>query len=252
MIASVRPSGILSRVMDFCYPGSCAVCQQDAPGAEPICAACDGDLRLLEMAPACDRCAMPLPRHEAPCPYCDGKGLPHFECVLRLGVFEDPIKHLVHHAKYHHRWPLAEFLAERLFARERVKGLLTETQVLVPVPLHVVRHVRRGYNQAEVIARRLKSLARLKIAFPAVRLRNTETQTHMTSQAKREENLRDAFALVRPSSIRGQHVVVVDDVMTTGATLRSFARCLRDAAPASLSAIVIAIADPKQRGFETI
>jgi ComF family protein len=238
--------------MDFCYPGACAICPAHAAGRAALCDACMIELQLLERAPACDRCAMPLAERDAPCPYCDAKGIHPFERILRLGVFEDPLKHLIHQAKYHHRWPLAEFLAERLSEQDLVNGLLRQTDVLVAVPLHVLRHVKRGYNQAEVLARRLASLNKLKLVKPAVRLRNTETQTHIHSQAKREENLRDAFGLVNPKRIRGKHVVLIDDVMTTGATLKSFARCLKEAQPASLSAIVIAIADPKRRGFEVI
>lgn len=248
----VQLSALLAHVMDFCYPGVCAGCQAYAPGSAALCDGCFNELQLIERAPACDRCAMPLAELDAPCPYCDDKGIRPFERILRLGIFEDPIKHLVHQAKYHHRWPLAEFLAERLSAQERVKGLLTETDVVVPVPLHVLRHVKRGYNQAEVLARRLAKLNMLKFAKPGVRLRNTETQTHIHSHARREENLRDAFGLTNPKCIRGKHVVLVDDVMTSGATLKSFARCLKHAEPASLSAIVIAIADPKRRGFEVI
>ncbi len=195
---------------------------------------------------------MPIPQLDAPCPHCAGKGLSPFAEVVRLGIFEDPIKRLIHLAKYHHRWPLAEFLAERLSAQARVKALLLRSEVLVPVPLHLIRHVRRGYNQAELLAARLGKLNRLRVARPAVRLRHTETQTHLHSHAKRQENLRDAFGLMKPRCIRGKHVVIVDDVMTTGATLKSLARCLKDAEPASLSAVIVAVADPKRRGFEVI
>jgi ComF family protein len=248
----VRPTALLSHALDFCYPAACALCQGHAAGRATLCASCASDLKEQESAPACDRCAMPLAELDAPCPYCDDKGVHPFERILSLGVFDGPIKHLVHQAKYHHRWPLAEFFAERLAEQERVKGLLTETELLVAVPLHAMRHVKRGYNQAEILARRLAKLNKLKCVKPAVRLRNTETQTHLHSHAKREENLRDAFGLVNPRCLRGKHVVLVDDVMTTGATLRSVARCLKDAGPASLSAIVVAIADPKHRGFEVI
>ncbi|MGB7160442.1 MAG: ComF family protein, partial [Tepidisphaeraceae bacterium] len=248
----MRPAAFLSHVMDFCYPGACAICQAHAPGSAALCETCGNELRLLERAPACDRCAMPLPQHEAPCPHCNGKGLRPFERILRLGVFADPLKHLVHQSKYHHRWPLGEFLADRLLEQERVKGLLMETDGLVAVPLHPVRHIHRGYNQAEVIARRLSKICRLDLVRPAVRLRNTQTQTHVRSHAKREENLRDAFGLIDAKNVRGRHVVVIDDVMTTGATLKSFARCLKEAEPASLSALVVAIADPRERGFEVV
>lgn len=143
-------------------------------------------------------------------------------------------------------------LADRLLEQERVKGLMSETQVIVPVPLHRLRQVARGYNQAEVTARRLARRCRLPVARPVIRLRNTESQTNMTSAAQREENMRDAFALVDPKPVRGRHVVVVDDVMTTGATLRAVARALRPAKPASLCAVVLAVADPKGRDFKAI
>ena len=247
-----RLAGLFSRFMDFCYPGACAACRAATEGDACLCPACDERLRKLEAAPGCRSCGKPLPEHGAPCPHCLGDGMAHYEWVLRLGVYQDPIKHLVHLMKYHHRWPLAEVLADRLLEQERVKGLLSETDVIVPVPLHRLRQIARGYNQAEVTARRLARRCRLPVARPVIRLRNTDSQTHMTSAAQREENMKDAFALVDPKRVRGRHVVVVDDVMTTGATLRAFARALRPARPASLCAVVLAVADPKGRDFQVI
>jgi ComF family protein len=238
--------------MDFCYPGSCAACGAGAEGVSPLCPACDDQLHALETAPACRSCAKPLAEPGSPCPHCLGDGLPHYGWVLRLGVFTDPLKGLIHQLKYHQRWPLAEVLADRLLAQERVKALLSETEVIVPVPLHRLRQIARGYNQADVIAQRIGSRARLPVARPVIRMRNTESQTNMTSAQQREENLRDAFALLNPRGVRGKHVVVVDDVMTTGATLKAFARALRPAKPASLCALVLAVADPKGRDFKTV
>jgi ComF family protein len=143
-------------------------------------------------------------------------------------------------------------LAARLLAQERVKGVLQETQVLVAVPLHWRRQLERGYNQAEVIARWLGRKCGIPIARPVRRVRNTETQTHLHSHAKRAQNLREAFALVDGKPIAGRHVTVVDDVWTTGATMQAMARVLKAARPASLSAIVVAAADPRgvERGAE--
>jgi ComF family protein len=238
--------------MDFCYPGACAACGAATEGPATLCPACDGELRKLETAAACRSCAKPLPEDGAPCPHCLGDGMAHYEWVLRLGTFTDPLKGLIHQLKYNQRWPLAEVLADRLLEQERVKALLSEAEVIVPVPLHRLRQIARGYNQAEVIARRIAARRGLPLRRPVIRLRNTDSQTNMTSAAQREENMRDAFALLSPRGVRGKHVVVVDDVMTTGATLKAFARALRPAKPASLCAIVLAVADPKGRDFKTV
>src|SRR5437763_1946572 len=84
----------------------------------------------------------------------NGKGVPHSERVAGLGIFDVPLKHLIHRLKYNGRWALAEFLADRLVAHEPAKALLQETQAVVPIPLHPWRQIKRGYNQAELIARK--------------------------------------------------------------------------------------------------
>lgn len=209
-------------------------------------------LASLQAAPFCDRCGMPLVEFDDPCAHCMGKGVPHFERVVRLGVFEDPLKHLIHEMKYHRRWPIAEMLARRVLAHEPAKALLTETDVLVPVPLHAFRQISRGYNQAEVLAQTIGKACGLRVAKSLVRARRTPMQTAMPSQTQRLENMKDAFLLVDQKHVRGKHVVLVDDVMTTGATLQSAARTISDAKPASLCALVVAVADPKHHDFQSI
>jgi ComF family protein len=239
-------------VVDFFYPASCASCRQPCHTGSFLCDVCFGQLRRLESAAACPLCAMPVAQNGAPCPFCQGEGLRHYDSVLRLGTFDDPLKDLIHKMKYQGRWILCEQLAERLRAQDSIKALLAQAQVLVPVPLHMLRQFHRGYNQASVIAARLAKLSGVPMVWPIRRVRRTQTQTHLHSRQKRAENLRDAFRLVRPSSIRGMRVLVIDDVMTTGATLQAVARALRPARPASVSALVIAVADPRGRGFQVV
>ncbi|CAA9434167.1 MAG: Competence protein F homolog, phosphoribosyltransferase domain; protein YhgH required for utilization of DNA as sole source of carbon and energy [uncultured Phycisphaerae bacterium] len=247
-----RAKNLLRDVVDLLYPTACAFCETHVDGAGPLCPSCLADLEHQEDEAACPACAKPLAQHGDPCPYCEGSGEPNFEKIVRLGVYADPIRHLVYRAKYHGRWALAEFFADRLTRQPAVVGLLNQTDCLVPVPLHRVRQIARGYNQAEVLARRLKKLHRLPVVRPLVRVRHTEAQVVVKSRAKREQNLREAFGLIDAKAVAGRHVVIVDDITTTGATLQSVARALKPAKPASLSAVVIAVADPRGRDFEVI
>ena len=249
----VKLRTLFHHVLDFCYPGACAACDAFVEGGRVLCETCDAELENLTHSPACTHCAMPLGADGAPCPYCHNRGIYPFDRIIRLGVFADPLKHLIHQMKYHGRWGLAEVLADRLAGTERAKGLLTETQAIVPVPLHFKRHVARGYNQADVIARQIGSRCQIPVIHAVRRTRDTETQTNLHSHERRIDNVRGAFALRGAAkSLRGEHVIVVDDVMTVGATLKEVGRTLKKAEPASLCAIVLAIADPKGRGFEAI
>jgi ComF family protein len=239
-------------LIDFLYPPLCAVCNATYSGDSPLCGECTMKLSQLAAAPACKYCGLPIAQADAPCPRCLGDGMRPFERIARLGVFDDPLRHMIHGIKYHGRWPLAEFLAEGLAQQESVKELLREADLIAAVPLHPWRELSRGFNQAAVIARRLGKKAGVKVASPIVRLKNTETQTHLHSRKKRLENLRNAFELSRPRLIRDKHVVLVDDVFTSGATLISAGRTILQAEPASLCAIVVAVADSRRRNFETI
>jgi len=239
-------------LVEFCYPSVCSVCDRMAPPGQRWCSTCEDELAKLQFAPACDVCAMPLSEHLAPCPYCQGKGLRPFDRIARLGIFASPLKDLIHRVKYHNDWPLAERLAKRLTGQDSVRAILSETDVIVPVPLYWSRHVKRGFNQAEILANVLAKGTGAKASRPVVRLRNTPTQTAMHKRAQRLENLKNAFGTIDPWQITGRRVTIVDDVMTTAATLQTMAREVRRHEPKSIQVIVLAIADPKGRAFETI
>jgi ComF family protein len=263
---------VLRSIFNWVLPRECAACRTAFEGITLFCSDCERELEKLKSAARCSLCAMPITLRGAPCAQCGGGGLTPFDQIVCLGVMKDPLKTLIHNAKYHGRWSMAERLADRLAERDDVREMLHRADAVVPVPLHRQRQIERGYNQAEVIARRMcqriaaggrsrprdaeslfrRSASGVKVVHAATRVRPTETQTRMGSRAKRVENLREAFQLVDPARIQDKHVVLVDDVMTTGATLVSLARTLNKANPRNISAIVLAVADPKGRAFEVI
>jgi ComF family protein len=245
-------ASLVRDVLEFCYPCVCAHCNTPCEPRGFLCETCGNELAAIELRPACERCGAPLASDGMPCPFCLGKGIRNYHRVLRLGTFDEPLKGLIHQMKYHRQWAMAEQLAGRLLARESVSTLLAEVDVIVPVPLHFYRQFTRGYNQAALLARCISKSSGKPVAQPLKRVRHTESQTHQHSRRQRFDNLRNAFKLTSGDAIRGKRVLVIDDVMTTGATLKEIARALRGARPASLSALVLAVADPKHRGFQAV
>ncbi|MBV8782463.1 MAG: ComF family protein [Phycisphaerae bacterium] len=242
----------LRNLIDFVWPAHCVACSACCDAMPPLCSNCLADLSRLESETACIKCGYPLAAVDMPCPHCEGKGIYPLDRVARLAVFHDPIRAMVHRMKYGGAWPLAEFLADRSVDHEPIKGLLTETEILVPVPLHPLRQFHRGYNQADVIAQRIGSRCGIPVVDALCRTRATETQVDLHSHQKRIENVRHAFDLFDGSLLRGHHVTIVDDVMTSGATISHAARALNAAKPASICGLVIAVADPKGRSFEMV
>ena len=113
---------------------------------------------------------------------------------------------------------LGEQLADRLIEQERAKGMLTVSECLVPVPLHHLRQVQRGYNQAGVIATRLSRRCAIPVAQPAARTRNTETQTHQHSSQERFANLLPFLRRLKPTAYPPARIVT----WTRSASCRSF------------------------------
>jgi ComF family protein len=240
------------------YPTACAGCEapvdEHAAGA-PLCVVCREKFAPLRVATACPRCAAPLPDPEQPCGRCNGAGVRPFRAIARLCVFDEPVREMVHHLKYHGQWWLAAWLADQLAAKPDVRRLVERADVIVPVPLHFWRQWQRGFNQAQLVAAPLANSQRKPLCRALIRIKATAKQSLQDSRAARARNLKEAFAIRSDRAMRSlhdKHVLLVDDVMTTGATLRAAARALRPAKPASVSAVVLAAADPKGRDFAVL
>lgn len=240
-----RLGGWMRDVVDFCYPGLCPACREACLPGSPLCPTCTKNLNTLASSPACFSCGRSVAYSQAPCAHCQGKGIAHYDRVIRLAQFESPLRELVHQLKYHRMWIVGELFADRLLAEDHVQSLLLEADCLVPVPLHGMRQLSRGFNQAAVIAERISKSSNVPVVTPVARIRDTDTQTHLPSRARRMANLRNAFRLTDPSAIEGRRVVVVDDVMTSGATLHTVARTILPSGPRSLSALIVGRAEER-------
>jgi ComF family protein len=144
--------------------------------------------------------------------------------------------------KYRGRHKTAERLSVRLLESERCRRILSASEVLVAVPLHPDRESDRGFNQAHLLAIALARGCGRPASGGLARTRNTRTQTDL-SAGERRRNVRDAFAVSSDSGFAGAAVTLVDDVTTTGATLRECAATLRACGAREVRSITVARAE---------
>ena len=132
---------------------------------------------------------------------------------------ESPYKNLIHYFKYKVRGKLGAYLGELLGEKLLQSGVYDDVDIVIPVPLHPFKKWKRGYNQAEIIARNVAEVLRKPVEVSLlIRKRYTRTQTKKDAQ-QREINVSGAFRLRSGYMLKGRHILLVDDVLTTGATL---------------------------------
>ena len=158
--------------------------------------------------------------------------------VIAISNYVDPIKFFIL-AKGHSNIAAACQLGQLIWQHTSFKHMPCD--VLVPVPLHWMRYASRGYNQAEEIARVLGSYAQKPVSSLVRRTHHTQFQSRIPF-GSRHENVQDAFMLCvkNPKLYQGKHIIIVDDLMTSGATLRMVAKELLKLYPASITAVVAA------------
>ena len=221
--------------MSRLLPQDCFVCGS-AAGDALLCPACAERLPCLDAA-CCPVCALPTP-DAALCGACL-KAPPHFDATLAFYRYAFPVEELIQALKYRGTLAVAPFLAGRL--AERLVGVAAHC--IVPLPLHPRRLAERGFNQAAELARPAARSLGLDLLLEEV-IRDLPTAPQVgLPWAERRRNVRGAFRCTL--DLAGRSVAVIDDVMTTGATLDEFARTLKKHGAARVTNCVVARALPR-------
>lgn len=200
------------------FPHRCALCDGPAEGMD-LCAGCLADLPTV--GPSCTACAAELPATTGLCGRCV-RHPPPMGLTLAPLRYELPVDWLITRLKFHGTLWHGPLLA-RLIVR-RAAPLLPPGGVVLPVPLHRRREARRGYNQALEIARPLARLLGRDLETGLLRRHRRTREQSRLSARERRRNVAGAFRLRRPPAFR--HAIVVDDVITTGATVAEVAGLL--------------------------
>lgn len=230
----------LQAAIRHALPDSCRLC--GALGAETVCPLCHDS--ILQPVHRCTQCALPLATGTLCCGACL-RDTPPYARTVTLGDYAAPQAGLVTALKYRAELPIARWLAQQLAsAALRELEPAERPALLLPVPLSRSRLQARGFNQAWEIARHLAAPLDCA-ANPMVlqRSRDTTPQPGLSLRARRA-NLRNAFTLHAPEAIRGVHVGLVDDVMTSGATLHAAARLLMRHGAARVT-LLVALRTPR-------
>jgi len=223
------------------FPPCCHLCGRPLARAAPFCVPCQAAL-AADGSPPCPRCAAtagPFAIIDGRCAVCR-KETVVFDSAVRLGLYDGLLREAVLRIKIHTGEAMAELLGE--FWADHTGAVLRSVRadMIVPVPLHWRRRWRRGYNQSAALAHGLANRLRLPCgAFGLRRTRATPMQTAQTL-AGRRDNVRGAFAAARNVRLQGKTVLLVDDVMTTGATASEAARALKAAGAARVTVAVLA------------
>lgn len=216
------------------FPPRCLVCGEPLEAGERcICTLCRVTAPLTgywtqAYNPVYERCSSLVPIHAA--------------SAFLFFVQESGWRRLIHGFKYFGRWNSAREMGRWYGCSLHESGLYDDVEVVIPLPLHPLKLLRRGYNQSDYLAEGIASQLGVKVERGAVRRRRNTASQARKPRRERAQNVEGAFSVLRPERLSGRHILLVDDVMTTGSTLLSCAEAILQAAPdcrISLAALAV-------------
>jgi ComF family protein len=229
-------------LLDFVFPPLCAACRAPVGNAHNLCAECWSQITFLD-GPACARCGFPFEFDPGPGAFCAACQAhpPAFDQALAVMRYDPASRDPILALKRADRLDLIPAFARWL---DRVgKPLLSQTELIVPVPLHWKRLWQRRYNQSALLAQGLAKLsAKPCDSLVLRRVKSTKSQGEMPSAKARRRNVRGVFRIdpSRSSLIRDRNILLVDDVYTTGSTVDACARALKRSGAAKVLVLTLA------------
>lgn len=220
-------------IIDLIFPPRCGGCNS---AGSLWCETCQASLVYVS-PPICSRCGNPLMRGDL-CPPCQSSP-PVFESVRSVVIFDGPIRNAIHALKYRRVAALGDTLGDLLAQTWSHVFAPMIIDMIIPVPLHVQRQRERGYNQSELLARRLQHKIDVPLRPGALRRVRATTSQMTLEAAQRRVNVAGAFEAV-PAQVHGQRVLLIDDVCTTSATLNACAIALRQAGACEIWGLTLA------------
>lgn len=233
----------IRKLLDWFYPRVCPGCQMPSDREDRYwCWDCLSTISLFDGMGKCAMCGHPSEgtvSHAFVCGACRAHK-PAFDRARAAADFRGTLQDQIHAFKYNHAFWMKQDLCDVLQGALQAQFTTAAIDVVLPVPLFPTRQRERTYNQAALLAEELaQRIDRRFDEQSLVRIRQTETQTHFNA-TQRRENMTGAFSVARPEWVRQRCVLLVDDVMTTGATLHECAKALKKSGASTVWALTVA------------
>lgn len=235
-------NGFLSQIIKIFLPPRCIKCGAVLSDDDGLCPECFNQLNFIT-APYCHRCGHPFEEATGSkkliCANCAKKHKTPFRFNRSALYYDDISKDLILALKFMDKTENAKTLAKWLY----IAGhdiWQEEVDILVPVPLHYKRLIKRRYNQSALLVKELSKLAGIKADYTSlIKHKSTKPQVQFSGR-ERVKNVKGVFSVKHPEKIQGKRVVLIDDVMTTGSTLKECALALKKAGAKSVDTLTVA------------
>lgn len=250
----VRISAVFKDLMQglshLVYPPHCLVCSTHDtahPSGSGVCPACRAAI-ALNRPPFCRKCSRYLGSHigQIHCKECRN-AKPSFDFAWSACLYEDPLKGLIHRFKYSQKTQLRRLFADTMISFIKEYDLdIGQFDAIVPVPLSSTRSRERGYNQAQLLA--LELAKEFSIPMEENQLRRTlhTAPQSLLDEKQRWTNIKGAFTIRKLKNLRRKNILLVDDLLTTGATASEAARVLKSAGAGTVGVLTLAITAERQ------
>lgn len=211
---------LLDRALNFLFPPYCKICEKQ--GNFEVCDNCIRRIKRLEKYQH-----IKLEKQ-------------NLDELIYFFRYKDEIREMILSYKFFNKFYLGKVFSKIMLKNEKFCGILKFYDIIIPVPMHKIKQIERGYNQAELLAEELAKGANLKFEKNIlIKIVNNKRQSSLT-EVERYENIKNVFKVQNSDKIKNKKIILVDDICTTSATLEECSKILKDAGAKKVTAVVIA------------
>ncbi|MDR3048901.1 MAG: ComF family protein [Elusimicrobiota bacterium] len=232
----------IQKLISFIFPIVCSSCGADLPPLSQtrICPKCKENLPKIKGL-VCQKCGISLPDGGEFCFVCRKNPKEHsFDKMRSVYSYKDNIRKLILNFKYFERTYLSKDFVSDMVETFKSEPAFKDIDLIISVPLNILRRLKRGYNQAQILAEGLsQALGKPQNARILYRKKMTKAQFKLTKQERRE-NIKDSFYVQNPSLLKNKTILLIDDIATTGATASACAKTLKKAGSKKVFVLTVA------------